>query len=77
MADYLTTNTELSSIANAIREKGGTSKTLLYPEEFVSAINSIEINPIEVTIFGGTTELISGTIEDYLLTMNGAIKCSV
>lgn len=41
MADYLTTDSELTSIANAIRAKGGTSATLAYPTEFVSAIQAI------------------------------------
>lgn len=41
MADYLTTDTELTSIANAIRTKGGTTASLTYPTGFVNAINSI------------------------------------
>ena len=41
MADYLTTDTELTSIADAIRSKGGTSAALTYPAEFVSAIEAI------------------------------------
>ena len=41
MANYITTDTELTSIANAIRTKGGTSATLTYPAGFVSAIENI------------------------------------
>ena len=41
MSDYLVTDTELTSIADAIRTKGGTSATLSFPTEFVSAINAI------------------------------------
>ena len=41
MSDYLTTDTELTSIANAIRTKGGTSASLVYPTGFVSAIEAI------------------------------------
>ena len=41
MSDYLTTDTELTSIANAIRTKGGTQVQLSFPTEFVSAINAI------------------------------------
>ena len=41
MANYLTTDTELTSIANAIRTKGGTQAQLTYPTGFVSAINDI------------------------------------
>lgn len=39
--DYLTTDTELTSIANAIRTKGGTSAALEYPADFITAINAI------------------------------------
>ena len=39
--DYLTTDTELTSVANAIRTKGGTSASLVYPTGFVSAIEAI------------------------------------
>lgn len=42
MADYLTTDTELTSIANAIRTKGGTSASLEYPTDFVTAIGNIQ-----------------------------------
>lgn len=39
---YTTTDTALTSIANAIREKGGTSDPLTYPDGFVSAIEDIQ-----------------------------------
>lgn len=41
MANYLTNDTELTSIANAIRTKGGTSAQLTYPTGFVTAIQNI------------------------------------
>ena len=41
MANYLTTDTELTGIADAIRTKGGTSASLTYPAGFVSAIENI------------------------------------
>lgn len=41
MSDYITNDTELTSIANAIRTKGGTSASLVYPSGFISAINAI------------------------------------
>lgn len=55
MADYLVTDTELTSIANAIRTKGGTSASLSFPTEFISAINSIP------TGGGGASNLVTGT----------------
>jgi len=42
MADYLTTDTELTSVADAIREKGGTSAALVWPSGYVDAIGAIE-----------------------------------
>ena len=41
MAQYLTTGEELTSIADAIRAKGGTSSSLVYPSGFISAINNL------------------------------------
>lgn len=41
MADYLVTDTELTSVADAIRTKGGTSSSLSFPTGFVSAIGNI------------------------------------
>lgn len=41
MANYLTTEADLTSVANAIRTKGGTSAQLAFPAGFVSAIDAI------------------------------------
>ena len=66
MADYLTTDTELASVANAIRTKGGTSSLLVYPAGYVSAINaiptggSVTTEPLSVTV-NGTYTAPSGT----------------
>lgn len=51
MADYLVTDTDLTDVANAIREKGGTSAALEWPSGYVSAIGDIET--------GGGVELAS------------------
>ena len=63
MADYLTTDSELTSIADAIRAKGGTSAQLEFPSGFVTAIQNIStgITPtgtksITITQSGTTTE---------------------
>ena len=45
MADYLTNDTDLQAVADAIRDKGGTSVPLTYPDGFVSAIGAIKSNP--------------------------------
>lgn len=41
MADYLTNTTELTAVADAIREKTGESGDLIYPNGFVDAIGEI------------------------------------
>lgn len=41
MANYLVTDTELTSVANAIRARGDTSASLAFPTGFVSAIENI------------------------------------
>lgn len=47
MADYLTTDTELASIANAIRTKGGTSAALEWPSGFAQAIADISSGGVQ------------------------------
>lgn len=42
MANYLTTDTDLEAVADAIRAKGGTSADLVFPSGFVDAIDAIE-----------------------------------
>ena len=42
MADYLVTSTELTSVADAIRTKGGTTEQLAFPAGFISAVESIQ-----------------------------------
>lgn len=41
MSDYIVTDTELTSVANAIRAKGETSAQLAFPGGFVSAVQAI------------------------------------
>ena len=49
--EYLTNTAELTAIANAIREKGGTSAQLVYPTGFVSAIQAIQTGvPLQITV---------------------------
>lgn len=39
--NYIVDSTDLTSVANAIRTKGGTSASLAFPADFVSAIQAI------------------------------------
>ena len=58
MAEYLTNTTDLTKVASAIREKGGTSDPLVYPDGFVTAIQAIQAG-------GGTTPGAPGDITFY------------
>jgi hypothetical protein len=58
MAEYLTNTADLTKVASAIREKGGTSDPLVYPDGFVTAIQAIQtgIAPqLVVTVSAGAT----------------------
>ena len=57
MAEYLTNTTDLTKVAAAIREKGGTSDPLVYPDGFVTAIGNIQT--------GGATPGVPGDITFY------------
>ena len=51
MAEYLTNTAELTAVANAIREKGGTSEQLACPDGFVAAIQAIQTGvPLQITV---------------------------
>ena len=85
MAEYLINATDLTKVASAIREKGGTSAPLVYPGGFVSAIQAIQIGaPLQiiVTTSAGTTvtatkdsKTVSGTADtngECILTVTEA-----
>lgn len=49
--EYLTLKSELTSVADAIRTKGGTSAQLVYPAGFVSAIQAIQTGvPLQIVV---------------------------
>lgn len=61
MSNYIVDSADLTSVANAIRTKGGTSASLSFPADFVSAIAAIPSG-------GGTdllSELCNGTLTDF------------
>ncbi len=58
MAEYLTNTNDLTSVADAIRTKGGTTELLTYPDEFVTAIQAISLGIVPqliVTVSAGAT----------------------
>lgn len=63
MSNYIVDGADLTSVANAIRTKGGTSAQLAFPADFVSAVQAIPtgVTPagtkqISITANGTTTE---------------------
>lgn len=42
MAEYLTNDTDLKAVADAIRTKAGSTAQLSFPDGFVSAVNGIQ-----------------------------------
>ena len=60
MAEYLTNTTDLTAVANAIRAKGGTTAPLVYPDGFVTAIQSIDttggLKPATLTITSSASD---------------------
>ena len=79
MAEYLTNTTDLTKVASAIREKGGTSDSLVYPDGFVTAIQAIQTGTelqIIVTVTSGATvtatkgsKVVSGTAVNGTCTL--------
>lgn len=74
--DYKVTDTELTSVANAIRTKGGTSAQLTFPNDFVTAIGNISGGGGSTNILSGTNEPTSnlGSDGDIYLHLNGIIQ---
>ncbi len=68
MAFYRTTDTELTSIADAIRTKTGDSSPLVYPTGFVSAINQLEKSK-QFNIMGDDLTLVN-TIYDTSFSLD-------
>lgn len=64
MAEYLTNTADLTAVANAIRAKGGTADSLVYPDGFVTAIQAIETGG-----GSGSDELVNSLIDR---TISGA-----
>ena len=70
MAEYLTNDTDLKKVADAIRTKGKTSAALAYPDEYVSAIKAITTGielKIVVSVPTGSTVIAT----KGALTING------
>ena len=81
MAEYLTNTTDLTSVANAIRTKGGTTELLTYPDEFVTAIQAIqtgtELQIIVTVTSGATVTATNGSLSVSGTSVNGTCTLTV
>ena len=81
MAEYLTNTTDLTKVASAIREKGGTSAPLVYPDGFVSAIQAIqtgtEMQIIVTVTSGATVTATKGSLSVSGTSVNGTCTLTV
>ena len=81
MAEYLTNTTDLTKVASAIREKGGTSDSLVYPDGFVSAIQAIqtgtELQIIVTVKSGATVTATKGSLSVSGTSVNGTCTLTV
>lgn len=74
MAEYLVQDTSLTAVADAIRERGGTTAPLSFPDGMASAIRGIQngggdLSSVDVYIadFTSSTDLIvtAGAVDKY------------
>lgn len=81
MAEYLTNTTDLTKVASAIREKGGTSDSLAYPDGFVTAIQAIqtgtELQIIVTVKSGATVTATKGSLSVSGTSVNGTCTLTV
>lgn len=70
MANYLTADTDLTAVADAIRAKGGTNEPLSFPAEFVNAIGDIQTG-------GGGQDYAWECLVDHLVTATEAGATSI
>ena len=75
MAEYLINATDLTKVASAIREKGGTSASLVYPGGFVSAIQAIQTGaPLQIIVTTSAGATVTATKDSK--TVSGAADTS-
>lgn len=81
MAEYLTNTADLTKVASAIREKGGTSDPLVYPDGFVTAIQDIqtgtELQIIVTVTSGATVTATKGSLSVSGTSVNGTCTLTV
>lgn len=85
LVDSTQLNADLTSVANAIRTKGGTSADLAFPAGFVSAVNAIPQGDENIAKLAGPTGTLAyrwfrgvfDVNEDFAVDVSGIINQSV
>lgn len=79
--DYLTNDTDLKKVADAIRAKGGTAAQMVYPAGFVSAVQAIqtgtELQIIVTVTSGATVTATKGSLSVSGTSVNGMCTLTV
>lgn len=75
--NYFTNDTELTAVADAIRQRGGTSSPLVYPNGFVTAIQNIPgggggADNLADLCNGTLTRLDDDNITSFLISLRGS-----
>jgi len=73
MAEYLTNDTDLKSVAGAIRAKTGKTDAIAYPDGFVSAINNIATGAEKEVWVLNNADAFSGYSGAIQFTSNGTL----
>lgn len=73
-SEYLTNNSEISSIADAIRIKGNTSSSLVYPNGFITAIQNLPEGVTSIPFaMRPNAEIIKTWSDDFLVHTDKSI----
>ena len=72
MPDYKVSSTDVSSIADAIRTKGGTSGSMIFPDGFLSAIGNIPTSEPSTIISGTFTGTTNGEAKTITIPYTGS-----
>lgn len=72
-------NTDLTSIADAIREKAGLTDSFVFPEGFVEAITGIEAGGADIAQFGFTKAVFGTTTgsQSFMHNLDETPKCII
>lgn len=77
LVDSTQLNSDLTSVANAIRTKGGTSAQLAFPAGFVSAVNAIPAGDSKEDLRKALNGTLTEYVDDSLTALQIAIPSSI